>query len=347
MADQITKSVRRIVKGMKDDPLGLGEAEDYKGIGTSRGEAYINARGDVTGSGSDGSGEDKDEQPPSSTPDTGTPDDNDTGGGGGTNNGSSPEGALDGDVDAVVPVIETDTQVGTVTGTDPVTGDPVSLSVSPVEDIEYNPPPNWDDPDEGPLPEGWTLGTSWFTGGDAATRASYPAASADLELAIRQVPPNTQGWYSWDTLTKISDTQYTVQFHRTNPPGDPGPDQVLRFNCTNESYCATDPDADREQEWPTDGNCEIVWDYSENGYKGNVKDPDCSAAQKTASDSIIIRSVDDSNKYYKFTRLNDGRTKISEVDSGGVIITDSVIKVVGENGRYDNLYPADLDGSIN
>jgi hypothetical protein len=44
--------------------------------------------------------------------------------------------------------------------------------------------------------------------------------------------------------------------------------------------------------------------------------------------------------------MADGGIKITLVDSGGVIIPDSVIKVIDEGGRYSSVSPESLDASI-
>ncbi len=341
MADQATKSIRRIVRGLKDDPDGLGLADDYKGLGTSRGEAFINARGDVTGSRSTGSGDNKDERPSSSTPDTGNPDDNDTGGGGGVNSGSDPGGSLGGDVFDVDGSLTTDSQLGTLTGTDPTTANFTSLNLNTLEGIEYVPPDTWDDPDEGPLPDGWTLGFFWIAAAFANTRSPDPLTTAELDL------PRVQSAVPGSTLfgvTKNSETSYTARYLR--PSFSDLFVGSTRFPCTTEGFCATDEDADRDQVWPTDGVCQVVYDTSEGGYKGNVKDPDCSAAQQSPTDFVIIKSVSDPSKFFRYTKLANGGTKITQVDAGGVPVPGTITKTTDEGGRVDGFFDVSLDAGI-
>jgi hypothetical protein len=89
-----------------------------------------------------------------------------------------------------------------------------------------------------------------------------------------------------------------------------------------------------------------VFDSSEGGYKGAVNDPDCSAAQKLPTDFVIIRSVSDPSKFFRYTRLANGGTKITQVDSGGTPVPGTITKTTDEGGRVDGFFDVSLDAGI-
>lgn len=348
MADQITKSVRRIVKDMKDDPNGLGATDELKGIGTSRGEGYINARGDVTSSSNDGS-EDKDEQPGTSTPPTDDPADNDTGGGGGVNKGETDPDNLNGDAEYIDENASEGDTIGTVTGTS-VDGQTIySLVPTPIEGIEYIPPDTWNSPE--------SPGTATEHTGVEITPAN---ACSILGCPTNDVA-ESRGNTVWDSNTGYT---YTVGYFThlpgaidIYPSGFSAPafatciscgsntDGYFPFVAKSDVTTAEPPPIDLG-DWPSDSVCQITYDHSEIGYKGNERDTDCSAAEKTASECVIIRSATDPSKYFRYCRLVNGGTKITTVDSSGTPTPGSVTKTTDADGRVNGFYDVSLDASI-
>lgn len=341
MADQITKDIQSIAGRVKPDPVGLGPADEYDSIGTSRGEGVINSRGDVTGSNSEGS-DDKEDQPASPVPPADNPEDNDTGGVGGTDDGSAPDGAINGDVKDVDDQITTGSQIDTVTGTDPTTSDPVDLDLNTLEDIEYDPPPGWDSPD---TPPDSAEGAAWVI----ANNTTLFQGSGDAFLAYQVLNPTA---VSYVTAAKVGfvglaghprgynfDQVGNVTF---DPPQ--GITEVLfRANDLSEAEIETvQPD-----DHPSDGSCSVVFDVAAGGYKGHVRDPDCSAAQKTPSQCIIIRSVTDNSKYFQFCKLASGSVKMTEVDEFGVAIPGSTVKIIGNDGRVESFTSTSVGGDMN
>lgn len=345
-ADQITKSIRRIVRGLEDDPIGLADADEYKSIGTSRGEAFINSRGDVTGSASEGS-DDKEEKPSSTTPPTDNPDDNDTGGEGGTNSGSDPSGAEGGDVADVDDALTTATQIGTLTGTDPTAGTLMSLNLNTLEGIEYIPPDTWDDPVLGPIPDGFTEGFWWITtsaGGNFKGEGAFPLEAAEAWI----VDVGSSRFSIVSGPTKISDIRYDFDFF-DNVLESTGTQVIDRLDCSgnpNATFCTLTDEDVAETPWPSDNNCQVVFDEAAGGYKGNILDTDCSAAQKLPTDFVIIRSVTDPSKFFRYTRLANGGTKITQVDSGGTPVPGTITKTTDEGGRVDGFFDVSLDAGI-
>jgi hypothetical protein len=354
MADQTTKSIRRIVKGMKDDPVGLGDAEDYKSIGTSRGEGYVNSRGDVTGSGSSGSG-DKEEQPDSSAPPTDNPSDNDTGGGGGINDGRT----QDGDVADVHDDASSGDTITEVTGTSSDGGTFYTLAPNTIEGIEYIPPDGWGDPDGDP-PQGYQHGYYWTTtafGGSIGGDTAWNSPGTLWDAAIVQInsDPNRQNAALFSSsitatdgegiatawLGVIESFRVSDNFRFTDNV------DAIRNTCSGTtSYCPATEDEVLPAEQPSDGICQIAYDHDAGGYKGHEKDPDCSASEKTASECVIIRSSTQSTRYFRYCRLADGGTKITEVDSSGAPKAGTIVKTTDADGRVNGFYDVSLDPSI-
>lgn len=342
MSNETVKSIRRIVRGMEADPEGLGDPPDYKSIGTSRGIGYVNARGDVSGGGSEGGG-DKEEQPGN---DGGSGDaagdENDTGGNGGTNDGSTPGGATDGDVKDVYDALTPGAQHGTATGTDPATGNITSLNINTLEGIEYVPPDGWESPDS---EEGF------------ATTVEGPQSCATFACPSSN-DPGDRGATVWDSESGYA---YTIGYFIIGGISMPPAGYEGLENCvscpvdSNGSYrpelarslvTYSEPPPISSGDWPSDGTCQVVWDEAAGGYKGHESDTDCSAAQKTASPFVIIRSQTDDTKYYRYTRLADGTTKIVIVDSGGTPVPGTIIKVVDESGKPIGFYDVSLDTTL-
>jgi hypothetical protein len=342
-ADQITKSIRRIVRGLEDDPIGLADADEYKSIGTSRGEAFINSRGDVTGSASEGS-DDKEEKPSSTTPPTDNSDDNDTGGEGGTNSGSDPSGSEAGDVADVDDAVTTATQIGTLTGTDPATGTLMSLNLNTLEGIEYIPPPGWPNPDHGPAPTDFVLGIKWVRSGGQGALPDHSTKSQVKTISGAQL---LAAGYSI-TADTSSNVAYFKPFAPFFEPAASTYSWVTNA-CTpteGDVTCPLTAEGAAETTQPSDSSCQVVFDSSEGGYKGAANDPDCSAAQKLPTDFVIIRSVSDPSKFFRYTRLANGGTKITQVDSGGTPVPGTITKTTDEGGRVDGFFDVSLDAGI-
>jgi hypothetical protein len=346
MADQSTKSIRRIVKSLKEDPTGLGAADELKSIPTSRGEGYINSRGDVSSSSNEG-GEDKDEQPGTETPPTDDPGDNDTGGGGGINDGSDPGGSLGGDVADVVDELNTNDQTGTMTGVDPTTGNPLTINLGGIDGIEYNPPPGWDSPES-------------EDGRAEIVEGAQNCASMGCPATVQA---GARGATKWD---QNSGYTYTIGYFKLSSSDTvpPAGFDVFINNCTapcvangdtgfffpqlwRTSASTTEPPLVESDEWPSDGSCQIAYDHSEGGFKGHEKDPDCTAGQITPSQCIIVRSGVDANRYFQFCKLDNGGTKITEVDANGVAVPGTVIKTVDEGGRFEDIHDISTGAGLN
>lgn len=346
MADEITKSIRRIVRGLEDDPIGLADADEYKGIGTSRGEAFINSRGDVTGSKSEGS-DDKEEKPGSSTPPNDNPNDTDTGGAGGTNDGSDPAGTLKGDVDDVDEAITTDSQIGTVTGTEPTFGGFTSLNLNTLEGIEYIPPEGWSDPFT-PIEDvaGQVIDVDNIAQGPnspplglLSVEISQAAANAFVDSLAASTAVNF--------IELVVDEPGVARFWNEEvTPGSGTFNAHLYANFSTRPCAGAECQLPATQLHPSDGRCDVVFDTAAGGYKGNVKDPDCSAAQILPTNFVIIRSQSDPSKYFRYTKLANGGTKITQVDAGGAPVPGTITKTTDEGGRVDGFFDVSLDAGI-
>jgi hypothetical protein len=344
MADQITKDVQSIAKRLKDDPVGLGPADEYKSIGTSRGEGIINSRGDVSGSNSEGS-DDKEDQPVSPVPPADEPGDNDTGAGGGTNDGTDPADSLGGDVADVNDAITSDSTIGTMTGTDPDTGNPTAFNPTSLEDIEYSPPPDWPDPET--PPDKSDIPVFVNVSNDTGWRSTKEEVG-DIIIAT------TGGDAESGVFTPSGGTNWSFTWTIASAPA--GPTIIVGSNCGISlnyglggdivAICGVEG-GDGPDDWPPDGFCEVTYDWAEGGYKGHENDPDCSAAQKIPNACIIIRSVSDDSRFFEFCRLANDGTKMTEVDANGVPIVGSTVKIIGNDGRMSSFTSTDVGEDIN
>ncbi len=235
MSNETVRSIRRIVRGTPDAPEGIGAAEDVKSIGTSRGIGFVNARGDVTGGGSEG-GPDANEKPDTSPPPTDDPEDNDTGGQGGQNTPGDPnddpttdaEGnpVLTGDVKTVFDAATTGATWGSVGGT--VNGSTTCLETHALAPVEFDSPPTWESPDDPPLATEHTGAT--ITTGNSCSILSCPSS-------------NTKGFRGstvWDKNTGFSWTigYFTLAAGNTQLPAG----FSFENNCTS---CPADADFGR------------------------------------------------------------------------------------------------------
>lgn len=341
MTDELVRGIRRIVGDQDEKPTGLEEAEARKAIGISRGVGLVRSDGSVAGSGGEGGGNDT--SPPNvpvEDPDEGSSLPGDGGNAGGGND-SGTKTLVNGDAADVYDGVTGGSQTTQITGTDPDSANFTTVNFGTLDGIEYTPPDGWDNPDVGPAPEGWTEGFWWLaTNGVFSGVGAFPQSAADdlvnnlgaSRFSIQSGP------------TYIDDDTYSVIIY-DNITTNTTPFTIFRQDCniSPSGFCSLTIEDVAETTQPSDGTCEVAYDASEEGYKGSSNDPDCSTDQKTASSFVIIRSQSDPSRYFRYTRLKDGGTKVTEVDSGGVPKPGTVTKIMDGSGNVVGFVDVSLD----
>ncbi|MCW8886985.1 MAG: hypothetical protein OQK12_17300 [Motiliproteus sp.] len=336
---ELAEAIIKIVKSDPEVRAGLGLEANPPKVRARVGFAVADKDGNITsGGGADesgdtglsGSGTETDPENASTGDSVSSP---------GTINGGASGGAdgASGDVDDLFGSSGTHTamasQVATMTGTDPTTGGAVSIDLNRDCGAEYDAPPGWDDPDNGPVPEGWEEGTYWFANAGilAGWGADPLSAAQDVEntrFSIHIGP------------TYVTDDYYTFYIWDNVLNSSVGAFGISRQNCggSTAAYCTVTADDVSPAEHPSDGVCKIAYDCSEGGFKGHEKDPDCSAAEKTAETCKLIRSVSNTSKYTRYCRLGHGGTKITPTDSVGAPTPGAFSYELDSDGKVIGVY---------
>ncbi len=367
----IADSLWRIIKPRIEEQNGLGVAETPKKIRARRGMAYINSEGGIsTKSGSDPSGGDETGAPGAEqeTDPENAGQDEKTNAPGSANGGAAggPDGAS-GDVDDLLgasnpPVL--DTQIGTLTGTDPDDGSDISIDLNRACGAEYDAPAGWDTPDQGPIPELYQQGYKWAsTSGPASSSvgdhsspvAALNAHSSWLNGQSSKYRNYSRGGY-WVSQTNSGvPTEYQASFSGEEYIGGEWVSSPLQFGVTRNicgggdpaSVCPASPEAARPTEHPSDGSCKIAYDCAAGGFKGHSMDPDCSATQKTASTCQQVRSASDPNQYYRVCKLGDGGNKVTPVDNVGAPVPGGITYVTDGTGKITGVYDSVSQAHVN
>lgn len=318
MTNEVVKSIRRIVRDFPDDPLGLDDAEGRRNIPTSRGVGFVNARGDVSGSGVEGDGSDDEDKPVTPAPPTDDAADNDTGGKGTIPDDGEAQGGVDqkGGIDDVYNAAKIGDVIGETTGTDPDNGGQATIvNGTPLDDaLQYPPPSGWPGP-ETPPPH----------------LENDPAAYALCATFFGGVAADYEGFGTWNT--GIPPATGAVRCFTAAGFAGVGSAATPPISCADlggvpdlGGFCDSTPDA----LWPADSECIIAWNTSDEKFLANLRDSDCTGTQQTTG--ATIQRLEQSGNRYEYTRVGDV-TKITRVDSSNVPIPLSDVLILDADGR--------------
>ena len=340
MTNEVVKSIRRIVRDFPDDPLGLDDAKDRRNIPTSRGVGFVNARGDVSGAGVEGDGSDDEDKPVTPAPPTDDATNNDTGGQGGQqgsgdpNNDPTKDGdgdpVLSGDGKAVFDAATTGTTWGDISGK--IAGVQTCFDAHPLDDgVEFKSPPGWPNPEHGPVPPDFELGFRWEIQQASAIAVDHATKSQAKAFGDTNLIP---AGYSL-----VTNTSAILQYFKLNTPFfEPGIGTYtwLRVSCTpseSSTTCPLTAEGAAEQTQPEDGCCGMTFVEADGVYRGRDNDPECSASQITGEVAPFICSVTDPSECFRIERLASGGTKITPVDTGNIIVPESIIVETDASGK--------------